>query len=72
MSNTTDETGKAYLLLDTQQTAELIGMSAAWLERDRWYGGHKAPPYVKLGHKVRYKRADVIEWMESLGKESAA
>jgi len=72
MNLTTDAAGIAYLLLTTEETADMIGMSAHWLERDRWSGEGKAPPYVKLGRKVRYKRSDVMKWLESLGQEDVA
>jgi len=72
MNLTTDAAGIAYLLLTTEETADMIGMSVPWLERDRWSGEGKAPPYVKLGRKVRYKRSDVMKWLESLGQEDVA
>ena len=72
MNLTTDAAGIAYLLLTTEETADMIGMSVHWLERDRWSGEGKAPPYVKLGRKVRYKRSDVMKWLESLGQEDVA
>ena len=72
MNVTTDAAGVAYLLLTTKETADMIGMSVPWLERDRWSGEGKAPPYVKLGRKVRYKRSDVMKWLESLGQEDVA
>ena len=72
MNLTTDAEGISCLLLTTEETAEMIGMSVHWLERDRWSGEGKAPPYVKLGRKVRYKRSDVMKWLESLGQEDVA
>ena len=72
MNVTTDAAGVAFLLLTTKETADMIGMSVPWLERDRWSGEGKAPPYVKLGRKVRYKRSDVMKWLESLGQEDVA
>ena len=72
MNATTDAAGVACLLLTTKETADMIGMSVPWLERDRWSGEGKAPPYVKLGRKVRYKRSDVMKWLESLGQEDVA
>jgi len=72
MNVTTDAAGVAYLLLTTKETADMIGMSVPWLERDRWSGEGKAPPYVKLGRKVRYKRSDVMKWLEQLTSDNSA
>ena len=47
--------------LSTEQVAAYLGMSRQWLEigRHKGYG----PPYIKLGHAVRYKRSALDEWM---------
>lgn len=51
-------------LLDTKQAAALIGMSVAFLERDRWAGAHI--PYIKIGARaVRYRFSDLMEYINS-------
>lgn len=45
-------------LLTTRQAAQFLGVSMAFLERDRWAGARV--PYVKIGSRaVRYMRADL-------------
>lgn len=51
-------------LLNTKQAAALIGMSVAFLERDRWAGAQI--PYIKVGARaVRYRESDLIEHINS-------
>lgn len=40
----------------------ITGLSAAFFERARWEGF--GPKYIKLGRAVRYKKADVLAWIE--------
>ncbi len=49
-------------LLTTEETAELLGISKSSLYSLR-YGGN-APPAVKVGGRLRWRRADVDAWME--------
>ena len=48
--------------LDTKQVSELMGISTVTLER--WRVDGAGPPYVKLGRLVKYRRADLDEFME--------
>lgn len=50
-------------LMDQQKAAEYLGISEKKLERDRWM--EKRIPYVKLGRHVRYRAADLLEYVES-------
>lgn len=51
-------------LLDTKQAAAIIGMSVAFLERDRWAGARI--PFIKIGARaVRYRLSDLMEYIES-------
>jgi len=55
--------------------ARLIGVSAATLRNSRSRGtllGHEAPQWVKLGRKVRYRRRDLLEWVERNAVECRA
>lgn len=50
-------------LLSTPQLAMWLGVSIQWLEigRHRGYG----PRYIKVtGRIIRYKRSDVLAWLE--------
>lgn len=53
-------------LLTSKVTAALIGIKLNTLEI--WRGQAKGPPFIKLGTSpqagVRYRRADVIAWIE--------
>ena len=40
-----------------------VGKSTAWAERCRWE--NTGPVYYKIGGQVRYKRKDVLEYIES-------
>jgi len=45
-------------LYNTKQAAQFLGVSAAFLERDRWAGARI--PFIKLGTRsVRYRVADL-------------
>jgi predicted DNA-binding transcriptional regulator AlpA len=47
-------------LLDTHQSAEIIGCTPAWLEQLRSKGG--GPEFIKLGRIVRYKSSALEQW----------
>lgn len=50
-------------LLTTPEAAAYLGMAPATLQNDRSSHG-LGVPYVKLGQAVRYREADLIEWVE--------
>ena len=51
-------------LLNTQQAAEFLCVSIAFLERDRWAGARV--PFIKVGSRaVRYKQADLDQYIDS-------
>jgi predicted DNA-binding transcriptional regulator AlpA len=49
------------ILLSVAQAANVIGMSASWLNKKRVVGG--GPTYMKLGRRVVYDRTDVAAWV---------
>jgi predicted DNA-binding transcriptional regulator AlpA len=56
-------------LLDTRQIADWLGVSTQWLEigRVRGYG----PTYIRVAPRtVRYKRSDVLAWLETRKHQS--
>lgn len=58
-------------LLDTPEAAAWLGTSNVWLESGRVqnYG----PPFIRLSSRVvRYRRGDVIKWLKSRTKSTAA
>lgn len=50
-------------LLNSQQAADYLGVSKAFLERDRWAGARI--PFIKIGSRaVRYRTADLESYIE--------
>jgi len=51
-------------LLNTLQAAQFLGLSKAFLERDRWAGAKV--PFIKIGARaVRYRLEDLQAYIES-------
>ncbi len=51
-------------LLTTKEAAPILGVSVAFLERDRWAGARV--PYIKIGSRaVRYRLSDLRAYIES-------
>jgi hypothetical protein len=49
-------------LLNTQQAADYLAVSKAFLERDRWAGARV--PFIKIGSRsVRYRLADLESYV---------
>jgi predicted DNA-binding transcriptional regulator AlpA len=55
-------TGAADDLLNTAQLADWLQVSTVWLVigRGRGYG----PPFIRIGSRVRYRRSDVLTWLD--------
>jgi predicted DNA-binding transcriptional regulator AlpA len=51
-----------------QEIAEYLDVTLACL-RD-WRSRKVGPPYIKLGRLVRYRRKDVLSWLESQASRS--
>jgi hypothetical protein len=50
-------------LLNTKETAELLNVSEAFLERDRWAGART--PFIKVGARaIRYRIQDIERYLE--------
>jgi excisionase family DNA binding protein len=57
------------MLLNTQQAATILGVSKAFLERDRWAGAKI--PFIKVGSRaVRYRISDLDDYIESKQRRS--
>lgn len=41
--------------------SQVTNYSESWLERQRWAGG--GIPYLKVGRKCLYRKADVVGWL---------
>ena len=58
-------------LLCTKQAAKYLGVSTAFLERDRWAGARI--PYIKVGSRaVRYRQEDLDAFIESKTRQSTS
>jgi excisionase family DNA binding protein len=58
-------------LLKTKQAAEYLGLSKAFLERDRWAGAKV--PFIKIGDRaVRYRIDDLNAYIESRTRKSTS
>jgi len=58
-------------LIDSQETAEILGISKSALEVWRTTGRYKLP-FIKVGRNVRYRRSDVLEWLDSRTRASGS
>ena len=56
--------------IDTCAAAALLGLSRRTLDSYRVTG--KGPEFRKLGSKVRYRRADVVDWAEARRRRSTS
>jgi len=58
-------------LLTTKEAAPILGVSTAFLERDRWAGARV--PFIKVGSRaVRYRPSDLHAYIESCRKQSTS
>jgi len=58
-------------LLTTKQAANILGVSPAFLERDRWAGAKV--PFVRVGSRsIRYRHSDLDTFIESRVKTSTS
>lgn len=58
-------------LLDDKAAAELLDVSPGTLSVWRSTGRYKLP-FLKVGRKVRYRRADLLAWLESRTRKTGA
>lgn len=58
-------------LLTTAEAARYLGMSKAFLERDRWAGARI--PFIRVGSRsVRYRRADLEAYLDMQRRRSTS
>ena len=60
LEGTTPARHDAKALLSTAEAAALLALSARTLKRYRYEG--RGPTFLRLGGRVRYTRADLLEW----------
>lgn len=58
-------------LLTTKEAATILGVSVAFLERDRWAGARI--PFVKVGSRaVRYRPSVLSAYIDACAKQSTS
>lgn len=58
-------------LLTTREAASILGVSKAFLERDRWAGARI--PFIKLGSRaVRYRLEDLETYVQAQVRRSTS
>lgn len=58
-------------LLNTAQAAEYLGVSKAFLERDRWAGAKI--PFIQIGARaVRYEQSTLDSYIQSRVRKSTS
>ena len=58
-------------LLTTKEAAPILGVSVAFLERDRWAGARI--PFIRVGSRaVRYRPADIEAYIVSRVRRSTS
>jgi len=58
-------------LLNTKQAAKYLGVSAAFLERDRWAGARI--PFIKVGSRsIRYRKEDLDAFIDRQVRHSTS
>jgi hypothetical protein len=64
-----DEKKSSSLLLTTEEVAYELRISPVTVKMSRCSGvllGYPAPPFVKLGRCIRYRRNDLSEWLDKI------
>ena len=68
--NVNRETTTLSLLLTVKQAAKYLGVSVSFLDKARSEGAPgdrtQAPPFVRVGGRVYYRRADLETWAAGL------
>jgi predicted DNA-binding transcriptional regulator AlpA len=58
-------------LLDAQQIAELFKVPLTWVQQATRKRFRNPIPHFKIGHYVRFREADIREWLEKQKRDSA-
>lgn len=52
--------------LTPTEVANALQVSESSLSRMRAYKNQNGPPWIKIGHLVRYRAADVLAWQQQV------
>ena len=70
ISRKSDERKSSSLLLTTEDVAYELRISPVTVKMSRCSGvllGYPAPPFIKLGRCIRYRRNELSEWLDKIG-----
>ena len=56
--------------VSSDETAERLGVERSTLDNWRWRGG--GPQYLKVGGRVRYRLADLADWLDAQARSSTS
>jgi hypothetical protein len=68
-SRKSDERKSSSLLLTTEDVAYELRISPVTVKMSRCSGvllGYPAPPFIKLGRCIRYRRNDLSDWLDKI------
>ncbi|PSO19497.1 helix-turn-helix domain-containing protein [Bradyrhizobium sp. MOS003] len=51
------------LLVTEKDAARCLSLSHRTLQA--WRTSQSGPPFIKIGRSVRYRKVDIVEWLES-------
>ena len=51
-------------VLDENELSPVIRRAVSTIQKDRLIGG--GVPFIRIGRQVRYRRSDVIAWLDAL------
>ena len=70
MSHTYDHLDARARTIGSDETAERLGVERSTLDNWRWRGG--GPQYLKVGGRVRYRLADLADWLDAQARSSTS
>ena len=59
------------MLFNTRDAAAYLGLSPSTLEHWRTESPMRGPAFVRLGHQVRYRETDLVQFVENQLVQSA-
>ena len=70
MSPALDQLDARATTVSPVEAAERLGVERSTLDNWRWKGG--GPRYLKVGGRVRYRLADLADWLDAQSRSSTS
>ncbi len=70
MSQALDQLDARARTVSPAEAAERLGVERSTLDNWRWSGG--GPGYLKVGGRVRYRLADLADWLDAQSRSSTS